>query len=267
MIIDIHAHCFPNRLAAKAIANLVQVSDYKAYHNGTVEGLTKSACRAGFDYTVVQPVATRPDQTPTINRWAFGLKSETLLSFGTIHPAFSGWAEEIKWLKDAGFRGIKMHPEYQGFFVDDPHCLPIYEAAFSAGLMILFHAGADIAYKEPYRCPPARLAKVLDALPGGMIIAAHMGGYRFWDDVEKYLTGRSVFFDTSFSLPELGPARMIRMIRNHGSDKILFGTDSPWTEQSVELSGIQALDLNTDEKAAILGGNAARLLLLKEKGG
>jgi len=265
MIIDIHAHCFPDGLAARAIAKLQQASGLKVYHDGTASDLARVTRQAGIDRAMVMPIATRPDQTPSINRWALGLQNETLGSFGTLHPKFDGWQSEIRWLSANGFKGIKLHPEYQGFMVDDERCYPMYEAVFAAGLAILFHTGVDVAYHEPYRCPPERLARMLNAFPGGTVIGAHMGGYRYWGDVEKYLLGRELYLDTSFSLGDLGPERMVSLMRRHGLAKILFGTDAPWSDPARDLAGIQSLGLADTELSAVLGGNAARLLGLGDR--
>ena len=260
MIVDFHAHCFPDSLAARAMQNLHQASGLPYYHNGTAAGLIRSTRQAGIDRVVVQPIATRPDQVDRINRWILEIQGDTLLGFGTLHPDSKKWPAEIAHLKSAGLRGIKFHPEYQGFFVDDPRYFPLYEATFAAGLMILFHAGADLAFDEPCRCTPARLSTVLDAFPGGTVIAAHMGGYHYWDEVENLLIGREIYLDTSFSAAELGTERMTRMIRQHGTSKILFGTDSPWKDQAGALAEIRNLKLMPAEESAILGGNAVRML-------
>jgi predicted TIM-barrel fold metal-dependent hydrolase len=126
--------------------------------------------------------------------------------------------------------------------------------------MLLFHAGVDIGLPPPVHCPPERLSRVLDAVPGLTIIAGHMGGYQCWDDVHKYLAGRDLYFDTSYSLVDMGPENMTALMRAHGTDKILFGTDSPWTDQGPEIAGIRALPLEQSEINAILGENAAQLL-------
>jgi len=155
---------------------------------------------------------------------------------------------------------VKFHPDYQDFFVDEPRMLPIYRALAAAGLIVLFHAGVDIGLPPPVHCPPARLARVLDAVPELVAIASHMGGYAQWTDVAAHLLGRAVYFDTSYSLADLGADRMTALIRGHGADRILFGTDSPWTDQTVEVQAIGDLPLSTAETAAILGGNAGKLL-------
>lgn len=262
MIIDIHSHCFPDVLAARAISTLTERAGIPAYTDGTVNGLKRSMNEAGIDVCVLQHIATKPDQTVNVNRWAAEIQNENIICFGSIYPDFHDWKEEIKWLTHAGIKGVKFHPEYQDFYVDDEKVYPIYEALFQAGLVVLFHAGMDLGFPPPYHCPPSRLSKVLDAFPGAKIIAAHMGGYRYWDDVEKYLLGRDVYLDTSFAYNDLGPEAMKSLIKDHGTGKILFGSDSPWTEQSGEVANIKSLNLTDEEIGSILGGNAASLLSL-----
>ena len=87
-----------------------------------------------------------------------------------------------------------------------------------------------------------------------------MGGYALWDDVEKYLIGRNLYLDTSFSLEDLGEDRMISMIKKHGPDMVLFGTDSPWTGQAEEIEKLRNLNLKSNEIDGILGENARILL-------
>jgi len=262
MIIDIHTHAFPDALAERAVTTLAAVARVPAYSDGTCAGLRDSQRVAGIDLSVIAPIATKPSQARAINNWAAEVNRQypDLLCFGSIHPAQQEWAEEITRLAGDGIRGVKFHPDYQDFYVDEPCLLPIYRALAAAGLIVLFHAGVDIGLPPPVHCPPARLARVLDAVPDLTIIASHMGGYAQWKDVGKHLLGRGLYFDTSYSLADLGVEQMMALIRGHGADRILFGTDSPWTDQSGEARAIGALPLTEIEKTAILGGNARGLL-------
>lgn len=262
MIIDIHAHTFPDELAPRALAALANNSGVNPYTDGTCAGLLASMQRSGIDKSAVMLIATKPAQARGINTWAAAISSqnENLICFGTLHPKQDDWQDEINRMVDDGIPGVKFHPDYQNFFVDDSELTPIYRALADAGLIVMFHAGVDIGLPPPVHCTPDRLARMLDSVPDLTIIAAHMGGYACWDDVERHLVGRNLYFDTSFSLADLGPERMTAIIRAHGTDKILFGTDSPWTDQSAEVAGIQKLPLENDEIAAILGGNTFHLL-------
>lgn len=264
MIIDIHTHAFPDTLAERAVSTLAEVSKIAARSDGTCDGLSASARKAGIDLSVVMPIATKPSQTRSINSWATEVNRnyENVLCFGTLHPAQSNWQEEVEYIVSNGIKGVKLHPDYQETFVDDPALIPILRGLADADLILLLHAGVDIGLPPPTHCTPDRLARMLDSVPGIKVIAAHMGGYLCWDDVEKHLLGRDLYLDTSYSLADLGGERMAGLIRTHGPDRVLFGTDSPWTDQSAELAGVRALSLAREEIDGILGGNAQRLLKL-----
>lgn len=265
-IIDIHTHIFPDELAPRAMAVLSDNCKSLPLLDGTCAGLLASMDKAGVDKSAIMPIATKPSHVRSINKWAADIsrKHNKLISFGTLHPAQDDWRDEIGQLVADGIPGVKLHPDYQNFFVDDSDLVPIYKALADAGLILLFHAGVDIGLPPPVHCTPGRLARVLDSVPELKIIAAHMGGYDRWDDVKKYLAGRDLYFDTSYSLTDLGADKMAELIKAHGVDKVLFGTDSPWTGQAAEIAGIRALPLANDEINAILGGNAARLLRKNE---
>ncbi len=262
MIIDIHTHAFPDELAPRALAALSECSHVPPHTDGTCAGLSASMRCAGVDRSVIMPIATKPAQVGSINNWAAAINRQhrDLISFGTLHPQQDDLSAEIDRLAAEGIPGVKFHPDYQDFFVDAPEMIPTYRALAAAGLIVLFHAGVDIGLPPPVHCTPERLARVLDAVPALTVIAAHMGGYDCWDDVERCLVGRDLYFDTSYSLADLGSERMTALMRAHGAGRILFGTDSPWTDQSDEVAAIRALPLTDDEISAVLGGNAARLL-------
>lgn len=260
MIIDIHSHCFPDSIAGKAVSALTGKAGIPAFSEGTVKSLKQSMITANIDICVLQHIATNPEQNINVNRWAAGIQDEKIISFGTIHPDLVNWKEEVNWLAASGFKGVKFHPEYQDFYVDDIRVFPLYEELCKAGLIILFHAGADLGYPPPYHCTPSRLSNVLIAFPGAKIIAAHMGGFQFWDDVEKFLLGRDIYLDTSFAYDYLGSEAMLNFIKNHGTDKVLFGTDSPWADQTKEAAKIKSLGLTREEIDLVMSGNSLRLL-------
>lgn len=260
MIIDIHVHCFPDEVAPRSISVRSQKFGIIPVTDGTVAGLKVSMSESGVNTSVLHPIALKPEQTIKMNRWAASVKDKGIISFGTIHPDFSDWKQEIKWLVNKGFKGVKFHADCQGYYVDDPHMLNIYEKVFDAGLIILFHSGVDLAFTEPFNCTPLRLRKVLDTFPGAVMIAAHMGGYRYWDDVEKHLLGRNIYFDTAYSIHELGMERAEKFIRQHGAEKVLFGTDSPWRNQTMDISLIKSLNLDRKDINGILRNNAKKIL-------
>lgn len=262
MIIDFHVHCFPDELASRAVASLAAMAGETAYTDGTVDGLKRSMDQAGVDLSVLQPVATRPGQVESINRWLEGVVDERVAAFGALHPDMGSDAcrEALARIEGAGLHGVKLHPDYQHFFVDEERLFPVYEDIFGRGLYILFHAGLDIGLKPPWHCTPDRLAVLLDRFPEARIIAAHMGGFAYWDTVDYMLAGRDILFDTSYSLPLLGAARMADLIGKHGAERILFASDSPWGDQATEVDALQHLGLDESRLEMICSHNALRIL-------
>ena len=280
MVIDIHTHTFPDKLAATTIPKLEGMSHTRAYVDGTVSGLRASMARAGVDASLVLPVATNPRQVVHVNDSSAQINDlgpETgVYSFGCMHPDFDGWKEELARVRDLGLKGIKLHPQYQDTDFDDPRYLRILDRCGELGLVVLTHAGLDIGMPGKDNCAPEMVARALAQVGPVKLVLAHMGGWRQWDRVEALLPGTGVYLDTSFSLGEITPlddghyrpedlplldeAAFLRMVRRFGPDRILFGTDSPWDDQGAALARLQALPLEPAELEAILGGNAKRLL-------
>lgn len=260
MIIDFHVHCFSDELAGRATAVLSERSGIIPFANGTIDGIKASMRDACVDRSVILSIATKPQQASKITKWAASIQDDVITAFGSIHPDSRNWREELSEIQSAGLPGIKFHPDYQEFFVDEERLFPIYERALELGLIIIFHAGMDIGLPPPCHCTPERLQRVVRAFPDGNFVAAHMGGFKCWDGVEKYLVGENIYLDTSFSLEWIETGQFLSIVRKHGYHKVLFATDSPWSGQKEELERIRSIGLLPEEERAILGDNANKLL-------
>lgn len=262
MIIDFHTHIFPDAIAERAVGSLVKANGgtLLPVTKGTKASLLSRMDEWGIDVSVNLPVLTKPSQTKSTNEWAAAACDSRIVSFGGIHPHTDDYRRDIDFVASLGFKGIKLHAEYQDFVVDAPEMLKLYDYAFSRGLMILHHAGFDPAFPAPYKSTPKQFANIARAMRGGIMIAAHLGGQRQWEDVERDLAGENIYLDTSTGFDFYDDETFLRIVRAHGCDKILFGSDSPWTNAKKEIERIKALPLTKKEKDAILGGNAKRLL-------
>jgi len=262
VIIDFHTHVFPDQIALSTIQKLsAEIGDiYPAVTDGTVGGLLKVMDDWGIDVSVVQPVITKPSQFNTINTWAQSICSDRLISFGALYPFNDDYQAEIDFICQLGLKGIKFHAEYQDFQVDDPFMLRVYDYALSKGLILLHHAGYDPGFQAPFKSSPRQFRNIVDAMQGGVIIAAHLGGHDQWDDVEEYLVGTDIYLDTSMGLEFYPTEQFLRIVKNHGADRILFASDSPWSNASSEATLLKSLPLAKEDIDAILGGNAQRLL-------
>ncbi|MBO5198367.1 MAG: amidohydrolase family protein [Lachnospiraceae bacterium] len=267
MVIDFHTHTFPDAMAAKTIAGLEAAGNVKAYTDGTVSGLKASMREAGIDLSVILPVVTKPKQFHTINTVAAEITGrDGILSFGGIHPDSEDYKGELRTIKELGLKGIKLHPDYQKTFIDDERYVRILDYAAELSLIAVIHAGLDIGLPDPVHCPPDRAANLLKQLDTAntKIVFAHVGGYDRWDAVEEYLVGKNIWFDISYSLHKIGEEQFLRIVNNHGTDKILFATDSPWGGQKETLERFQKLPLSQEKKERILYKNAMQLLEIQE---
>jgi len=269
VIIDIHTHFFPDEMAEKTIRHLEGLAGVKAYGNGDLLSLRQYMKEDGVDLSVNVPAATKPQQVIGINRRMVEFNragNKDVICFGAMHPYFNtigNFEDEIKYLYDNGIKGIKMHPEYQQFYPDDGRVKKVYKTCAELGMIILFHAGADSAFDEDdVKGTPQRFAAVAEAYPNLKMILAHMGGYRLWDDAYRYLAGKNVFFDTAFC-DEMDDTAFTNIIKDHGADKILFGSDFPWERPAKIISKIEKCFPQGDIKEKIYHTNAERLLGIK----
>lgn len=259
--IDIHTHAFPDNLASRAIKTLEALAPWQAVGNGTIDGLLKSMDAADIDVSVICSIATKPDQVEPILKWCQEVRTDRLEPLPSVHPDARNPVKWIRRIAQAGFAGVKLHPLGQGFAFDDPRMLPIYEALSAEGLILVTHCGRDVGFPpDDDRAGPARIRQVADRFTDLTLVCTHMGGWESWDAAEEHLIGADVHIETSFSLQFLDADRAARMIRRHGVQRVLFGTDWPWSSQAGDVRRLRRLPLTQDEVRQILWANAARLL-------
>ena len=101
------------------------------------------------------------------NNWIIELqeKYDEVIGFGTLHPEYKDWEKEVERLKRAGIIGLKFHPEFQGFWMDDPRLLPLMEATHK-DFIYIFHVGDRAAPKDNPSCP-IKLAALARQFPDG----------------------------------------------------------------------------------------------------
>ena len=258
--IDVHAHIFPPAIAGKVVDQLEHYYGFRWEGNGLVEDLLDSMDRQGIGRAVVFSSATKPAQVEPINRYIAEVCAghpDRFIGFGTMHREYRDCRAELRRMREMGLRGLKFHPDFQDFDIDDPAMMKIYEAA-GPDMVLLFHVGDP----KCEHSAPERLARVLDAMPGLRVIAAHMGGYAVWKRAAASLIGRDVWLDTSSCLPRLDAAEMARMARAHGLDRILFASDYPAVHHARAVADVLALGLSPGERENVFHRNAETLLKL-----
>lgn len=282
MIIDMHTHIFPGHIAEKTIQKLGVAAHIRPHTDGTLYGLLVSMRHHGITYSVTQPAVTNPGSVEHLNDTIIeklpSMQGQGILPFGGMHPDYPHVRRELLRLKNAGVKGIKLHPAYQRADLDDPRNLQILYEASDLGMIVLTHAGVDISVNGYDYASVEHVLHVLKEVQPQKLVLAHMGGWGNWAQVESELAGAPVWLDTAFtygrlepypgmtpsphSSAVLAPKDFVRLCRKHGIHRVLFGTDSPWQDQGEYVARLQSMGLTDAEQKAVLGKNAARLLEL-----
>ncbi len=266
MIIDAHAHIFPDKIAEKATDGISAFYEgMKMDSRGSLGELLKKGGEAGVDRFIVQSVATVPEQVTSINNFiAECVKRypDKLIGFGALHPDFSDIEKETERIISLGLRGIKLHSDFQQFNIDDERAFPIYEAA-QGRLPILFHCGDN----RSDRSSPERLLRAAERFPRLTIIGAHLAGWTMWDRSAELFSRFAerdprggIYTDCSSTLYALSPEHAAALIRKFGADRVMWGTDYPMWNAKEELERFAKLPLMEREREMILSENALRLL-------
>lgn len=259
MIIDAHAHIYPKKIAQKATQAIGDFYDIDMGSIGTTDVLLVEGKRAGIDKFVVHSCATKAHQVRSINEF---IKKEIdahkeFIGFMTLHQdlTYEEIVNEVDWCIDNGFKGIKLHPDFQRFNIDCEEAERFYQVVGDR-LPFLFHIGDD---RYDYSAPN-RLAKIAKKYPNVNFIAAHFGGYRCWEQVEIYKGLDNIYYDTCSSLSFIGPEKAKGIIDLLGADKFFFATDFPMWDAKEELKRFNRINLTETEREKILYKNIKKLL-------
>lgn len=262
MLIDFHTHAFPDRIAARAVSTLShEGGGLEPQTDGTLASLKEQMAIDGVDLSVVHSIATNPKQMHKVNDFAMEMdKDPAIIAFGSVHPDAPDALEELERIKAAGLKGVKLHPEYQGFYANDPKMKPIYRTISRLGLLVLFHAGHDYGFAPPYHGMPQHILEALAWLDTP-VIAAHWGGVGCGTEVLQTLCGREgLWFDLSFGYSHMPKQIAQAIVDKHGPEKLLFASDMPWHRPSWEKRLIHSLDISSEDKEKIFFRNAQKLL-------
>jgi len=261
-IFDGHSHVYPDKIAPKASAAIGEFYGVKMRHDGTVRRLIASGCDT-VGMSLICSVATVPDQVRAINDFISRTVSAypgRLVGFAALHPDMTAdeIADEASRIEALGLKGVKLHPDFQGFAIDDPKCGKLY-SAIEGRLPVLIHTGD----KKRGGSSPGRVPAVLDAFPKLDVICAHFGGYFEWDDAYRLLVGRRVWVDTSSSVPYVGKKKALEFIERFGAERVIFGSDYPMWDPREEAEGVMNLGLKETVMEKIFHGNLCALIGVK----
>lgn len=258
MFIDIHTHAYHPKIADKVLVQLEGHYGIRPVGTGKVDDLLAMAKRAGLDRVVIHNAATAPAQVVPANNFAIRTHRENpnVYCFGTLHRDYPDFERELERLWRAGIKGIKLHPDFQGFRLDDHKLWPMFEA-MSGRFTVMIHVG-DKLPPEQNNSSPDKVAAIMRDFPDLTIIAAHMGGFLHWQYAIEYLVGKNVYIDTSSTLPFIDDDTLQRIFYGHPRERILFGSDYPLFDPGDVIVDLRRrLSLRDAELEAILSNGMA----------
>lgn len=258
-IIDFHTHIYPDALAQKATQSICSFYHLQTDLIGTAQTLLEENRKAGITQSVLLPVAIKPEHAHHINDFAAeqAQAHAEFIGFGALHAGMDDPLAELSHIRALGLQGIKLHPDAQGFPIDDERLFPVYDALGDT-LPVVFHCGdpqSDLSH-------PRRLKRVLTRFPHLRVIAAHMGGWSLFDTAFDYLHDETCYLDISSSMMLLDRDRLARLIRSYGADRVVFGSDFPLWVPEREVQSFLALPLTAAERDKIAYQNAREILRL-----
>lgn len=258
MIIDTHTHVWPDHIAAKALDG--RVPGMKALADGTVSGLRASMERTGVDHCVAFGIADHARHVDRANEFIAAQRSDWLTPFGTVHLDLPV-AENMAALQRNGITGVKLHPLFQRFALDDRRLWDLLDA-FGSDIAVIAHVGLGGEGSANDNSTPQMLADLVRNFPRLRLVACHFGGFRRLDEAEEYVVGLPLTLETSWppSLAEIPAERLRKIVRRHGPERVVFGSDWPMVDPAAEIEAIRRLELDPDDEARILSGNMAEII-------
>lgn len=274
MIIDFHTHNFPDALAPRAIGGMLKLLDGALYPvgDGTLGRQIADMKADGVDRAVMCPVATKPEQVEVIVRRAYEIRdgvygedaARMIIPFASLHPSDPCLVRHIDLVLKAGLKGVKLHPYYQRFALQDPLVAPFFASLRDAGLVITCHCGLDPGYvKDAIECGPAQILALLTRVKGlaPRFVAAHLGGFSgACDHAVDRLLDAGCWFDTAVLAADQPLAEPRRLVAEWPADRLLFGTDYYWTRQRQLVDWVKANRPDPADQEKIFHQNAERLL-------
>lgn len=260
---DFHIHLFPESIATKTVDHLSKLSGLTPFYEATTCGLLKHMSECKIDKSLLLPIATNEKQEKNVNDFAISLNGEgdKIVSFGSVYPFSENPIATLEYLVANNIKGIKLHPEYQEFEVDEKGLYPIYEFCQKNNLVVVFHCGKDLAFPNRCNCTPEKLKKVVKAFPYMRVVGAHLGGWKLWEEVLEHLCGlENLYLDTAFIASHISQTMFLKICEQHGIDKILFATDFPWSNGDKESSLIDSIGFSHEDLEKIYYKNAIELI-------
>jgi len=237
-IIDSHCHVgsgLRKRITAEELLRQMDLHDVERAVVCTVDQFVAVRNQEGNDQ-VLAAGARRPDRF-------WGLAA--------VNPWFQEDAvAELARCLDAGLVGLKLNSHLQGFVLSDPLVHPLLELCRARRAPVYAHTGTVVT-AEPFQ-----LAELARSFPEVPFVMGHMGFADLWTDaVPAALQADNIYLETSL----IDPMNIANAIQKVGPRRILFGSDSPESDLSLEIEKLAMVPMGPDQRRRIMHDNAPAL--------
>lgn len=253
-LIDTHCHVYPDKIAEKAATATAVFYKMEGCFDGTLTVLKEQRRLAGISHSILCSVATTPKQVHSANRYLAEIAGEPgFFALGTLHPDSENPEADVEEIERLGLLGAKLHPDIQGFSLEEPRARQLFEIC-EGRIPVLLHLGdRRYAYSNP-----KQMMTVLRDFPKLKVIGAHFGGWSLWEDAtEQLYKWENLTVDCSSSMFSMSPETAAKLIRMYGADRVLFGTDYPLMSPVQEVERFRNLPITEEEREKIAWKNTA----------
>ena len=269
-VIDMHTHIFPQKIAAKATVATAEYFDLpeEPNHYGSVQELVDVLGEAGIDYAMVFSAATKANQVESIHRF---IEEQCRLhpqfiGCGTLHAEYENYKEELAWLREHGIHGVKLHPEFQHFVLDDERLFPMFEELERNDMFLITHMGDPrVNVSGPHRMLP-----IAHTFPKLRLIATHLGNWGDWDmeKIRPLAHLPNIYCDISSAYSYVNTweekERLKGIMAEYDPSHVFFGSDYPIWCPKKELQKTLELGFEQQQLEDILFNNFAKFYHYKE---
>ncbi len=232
----------------------------------TIPNLVAEMDAVGVGQAVLLPIALGfPFGDDLTERWLDGIArsgaGDRFIPFASVHPRHGDWRKRLRAHARRGVRGIKVHPEMQRVFPDDPRMMEIYAECERLGLAVIFHGGRSGIEPEFMRqyALMRRYVGAVASYPRVQFVLGHAGAR----DVADAIRLAEQHPNTWLEITGQGVTQLERIIQQLGTDRLLFGTDWPFYHLAATLAKVLLVtETRPEARHAILRGNAERVLAL-----
>lgn len=258
-MIDFHMHAYPDHLAKRVIGNLSERFNYHLSGDGTITDVCRVLNETGVDKGVILPIASRPEHQKHVNDFAAGVMGRLLYAFGSLHPYAADIEDEMKRIMELGLRGVKFHPHYQGYDINDPKAVEAYMLCVKMDMPFLIHCGKDTGHPGKQNASYDKTIQIIPHIEGSKAILAHLAVNGEYDLLDDRVLGRDVYMDTAM-LQRFSTEQISIIVKKHGANKLIFGSDYPFGFPGEQINILKNCEIDADELSLIMEKNAQVLL-------